>query len=311
MKKKIITAGLAGIALLSLAACGTKNTSTDSNKTKEVTALNGKVKVPETPKRVVIQNYPDEALALGSNVVGTDSWAYANPYLSADQKKGLTDLGAPSFNLQKLVGQKPDLIVTVDKTQVSDLEKVAPTVLVNYQDLGNLHKSMDYFADLLNRKDEEKAFFKKFDAEADKQKEKLKTAGVDTSKATASILELSGDKIYAYGDNFARGGQALTTGLGFKESDKMAELSKGAGFAEVNAESLKAFDADWLFIDYKPADAGQYKALQANPSWKELKAVKEGHVVVMDYNKVYFFGGPKATLAELPLYTDAIIKVAK
>jgi len=310
-KQKWMTAGLAGLALITLTACGSKSSSSETSKAKEVTALNGKVKVPEQAGRVVIQNYPDEAAALGANVVGTDSWAFANPYLPADQKKNLTDLGAPSFNLQKLIGQKPDLIVTVDKTQVSDLEKVAPTVLVNYQDLGNLHKSMDYFADLLGRKDEEKAFFKKFDATADKEKQKLKAAGVDTSKETASILELSGDKIYAYGDNFARGGQALTTGLGFQESSKMAELSKGAGYAEVNNESLKSFDADWIFIDYKSADEGQYKALQSNPVWKELKAVKEGHVVVMDYNKVYFFGGPNATLAELPLYTDAIIKAAK
>ena len=65
------------------------------------------------------------------------------------------------------------------------------------------------------------------------------------------MLELQGDKIYAYGDNFARGGQALTRGLGFQESPKMSELSKGTGYAEVNAESLKDFDADYIFIDFK------------------------------------------------------------
>lgn len=310
MKKKTLAITLLGLSLLSLAACGKSAMSTD-NKTRTFNALNGEVKIPDQAKRVVIQNYPDEAIALGANVVGTDAWAVANPYLPADAKKNLKDLGAPSFNLEKLIEQKPDLIVTVDKTQVADLKKVAPTVLVNYQDLGNLHKSMDYFAKLLNRQNEEKAFFKKFDATAKTEKDKLAKAGVDTSKSTASILELQGDKIYAYGDNFARGGQALTTGLGFRESPKMAALSKGAGYAEVNAESLADFDADWIFIDYKSVDSGQYQALQNNPVWKSLKAVKAGHVVSMDYNKVYFFGGPNASLAELPLYTNAILERAQ
>lgn len=105
------------------------------------------------------------------------------------------------------------------------------------------------------------------------------------SKNTISLLELQGDKIYAFGDNFARGGQALTTGLGFKQSTKMAELSKGVGYAEVNAESLAAFDADYLFVDFADKDKAQYTALENNPAWKNLKAVKEGHVVTMDYDK--------------------------
>ena len=42
-----------------------------------------------------------------------------------------------------------------------------------------------------------------------------------------------------------------------------------------------------------------------------LKAVKEGHVITMDYDKVYFFGGPTAAKEELSLYTDAIIKATK
>ena len=44
---------------------------------------------------------------------------------------------------------------------------------------------------------------------------------------------------------------------------------------------------------------------------ENLKAVKEGHVITMDYDKVYFFGGPTAAKEELSLYTDAIIKATK
>lgn len=309
MKKLFITLMTAG-ALLGLAACSTNGTASQAKEGQKVTfhALNGDVKIPKNPKRIAVQNYPDEVASLGANVVGTDSWAFPNPYLTKSQKKNMIDLGAPKFNLEKLIAQKPDLIITVDKDQVADYKKIAPTVLVNYQELTTMDKSLNYFAKLLNREAEKKTFLKKFKKTAANEKAKLKKAGIVTSKKTISLLELQGDKIYAYGDDFARGGQALTTGLGFKESSKMAALSKGTGYAQVNAESLKDFDADYIFVDFAKTDQAQFIALENNPVWKSLKAVKEGHIVTMDYNKVYFFGGPTATQKELSLYTNAILK---
>ncbi|MFC4653358.1 iron-hydroxamate ABC transporter substrate-binding protein [Lactococcus nasutitermitis] len=312
--KKIILAAVAALAVVTLAACSHSSTSSDKSVKKDTVtfhALNGAVKIPAHPKRIAVQNYPDEVASLGGNVVGTDSWAFPNPYLSAKQKKNMIDLGAPQFNLEKLIAQKPDLIITVDKAQVADYKKIAPTVLVNYQELSNMKTSLNYFAKLLNRKADEKKFLTNFQKAADKEKKKLSAAGINPAKSTISLLELQGDKIYAYGDNFARGGQMLTTGLGFKESEKMTELSKGTGYAEVNAESLKNFDANYIFVDFKSVDKAQYQALQNNPVWQSLKAVKNGHVVTMDYNKVYFFAGPTATQKELPLYTNAILKVTK
>ena len=309
--KKIILTALAALSVLTLVACSTTTAKKSADQTVTFHALNGDVKIPAHPQRIAVQNYPDEVVSLGANVVGTDSWAYPNPYLSASQKKNMTDLGAPKFNLEKLIAQKPDLIITVDKDQVSDYKKIAPTVLVNYQELSSMSKSLNYFSKLLNRQKEEKTFLKAFNEEVIAQKTKLEQAGVNPAKSTISLLELQGDKIYAYGDNFARGGQALTTGLGFKESSKMAELSKGTGYAEVNAESLSAFDADYIFVDFANTDKAQFAALQDNPVWKNLKAVKTGHVVQMDYNKVYFYGGPTATEKQLSLYTDTIIKATK
>ncbi|RZI49725.1 iron-hydroxamate ABC transporter substrate-binding protein [Lactococcus kimchii] len=310
--KKVLTTLIAGAALLTLAACSS-STSKSSSDDKTVTfhALNGEVKVPANPKRIAVQNYPDEVASLGSNVVGTDSWAYPNPFLTKNQKKNMIDLGAPKFNLEKLIAQSPDLIITVDKDQVADYEKIAPTVLVNYKKLSGMNQSLDYFAKLLNRETEKENFLKSFKKTAAAQKAKLEKVDIKPSENTISLLELQGDKIYAFGDNFARGGQALTTGLGFKQSKKMAELSKGTGYAEVNAESLAAFDADYLFVDFAEKDKAQFAALENNPAWKNLKAVKEGHVVTMDYDKVYFFGGPTASQKELSLYTDAIINATK
>lgn len=160
---KLYSIALAAVGLLGLSACSNSDVS-QSQKEEKVTftALNGEVEVPAHPERIAVQNYPDDVATLGGNVIGTDSWAFPNPYLSDKQKENMVDLGSPSFNIEKLIGQKPDLIVTVDKTQVSDYEKVAPTVLVNYQDLNDMDKSLDFFAKLLNREDEKERVSQNF-----------------------------------------------------------------------------------------------------------------------------------------------------
>ncbi|MGO2583036.1 MAG: iron-hydroxamate ABC transporter substrate-binding protein, partial [Lactococcus cremoris] len=113
--KKVLTTLIAAGALLTLAACSPNSSSKKSTSSEDkVTfhALNGDVKVPKDPKRIAVQNYPDEVASLGANVVGTDSWAFPNTFLSKEQKKNMVDLGAPKFNMEKLIAQNPDLIIT-------------------------------------------------------------------------------------------------------------------------------------------------------------------------------------------------------
>lgn len=264
------------------------------------------VKIPNDLEKIVVDTYPDEALALGQNVVGTSQWDAGNPYISKAQKKVLKDLGAP-MNAEKIAAQKPDLIVTIQKDEVSKYEKIAPTVYVEYNSIKGLDETLDYFAKVYDAQDAKKTFLKKFDQEADKQIAKLEKADITPSDATISLIELSGDKIYAYGNNWARGGQALTRGLGFKQSKGMQALSDGDGWKEINAESLADFDADYIFVDFAEADKAQYEKLQENPIWQTLKAVKANQVVTMDYADVYYYGGPIASKALMGKYTQAIL----
>jgi iron complex transport system substrate-binding protein len=311
--KKILTLALAGLAALTLAACGASSSSENASAkgaTRDFQADNGIVKVPTKLNKVVVQNYPDEAFALGMNVVGTETWSYANPYFTAAQKKGLTDLGAP-MNAEEIAKLSPDLIVTIDKDKVADYEKIAPTVWIDYTKLDTMTQRLDYFAKLFDAESAKDKFLKKFAEKADAEKQKLTDAGIDTKGKTIALIELQGNKIYAYGDNFARGGQTLTYGLGFEQSPEMKEVSAGAGYKELNIESLASLSADYIFIDYPKQDKAQYDALLKNPIWQSVKAVKAGHVVKVNYEDVYYFGGPLATEGMLPLYTDAIIDQTK
>jgi iron complex transport system substrate-binding protein len=309
--KKFLALLVAGLAVVTLAACGTSSENASAKgATRDFQADNGLVKVPTKLDKVVVQNYPDEAFALGMNVVGTETWSYANPYFTAAQKKGLKDLGAP-MNAEEIAKLSPDLIVTIDKDKVADYEKIAPTVWIDYTKLDTMTQRLDYFAKLFDAEAAKEKFLKAFSEKAEVEKAKLHDAGIETAGKTIALIELQGNKIYAYGDNFARGGQTLTYGLGFEQSAEMQEISDGAGFKELNIESLASLSADYIFIDYPKADQAQYDALLKNPIWKSVKAVKAGQVVKMNYEDIYYFGGPLATEGMLPLYTDAIIEQTK
>jgi iron complex transport system substrate-binding protein len=308
--KKLLSLAVAGLTALTLAACSTSENASSTAATRDFQADNGVVKVPTKLNKVVVQNYPDEAFALGMNVVGTETWSYANPYFSASEKKGLKDLGAP-MNAEKIAELAPDLIVTIDKDKVADYEKIAPTVWVDYTKLDTMTQRLDYFAKLFDAEDAKDKFLKGFSEKADASKQELADAGIDVAGKTIALIELQGNKIYSYGDNFARGGQTLTYGLGFEQSPEMKEISAGSGYKEINIESLASLSADYIFIDYPEADQAQYDALLKNPVWKSVKAVKANHVVKMNYEDIYYFGGPLATEGMLPLYIDAIIAQTK
>lgn len=310
--KKFTSLLLAGVAILGLAACSNNSSSSKDEKkdtgTHKIEALNGTIEIPNKLDKIVIQNYSDEAVALGQNVVGTDSWSFANPHLPKDAKDKIKDMGAP-MNAEKIAEEKPDLIVTMDKDQVANYEKIAKTVLVDYNDkaLKDMDSRLEYFAKMFQAEDKKKEFLKDFDATAKKETARLTDKGIDPSKSTVAIIELNANKIFSYGDNFARGGQTLTRGLGFEQSKEMKEITDGAGWKEVNVESLANLSADYIFIDYPETDKAQYEALTKNPVWQKIKAVQDKKVVQIDYNQVYYFGGPIATEKLLPVYVDAIL----
>ncbi|OFI49630.1 ferrichrome ABC transporter substrate-binding protein [Floricoccus tropicus] len=310
--KKFTSLLLAGVVILGLAACSNNSSSSKEEEkdtgTHKVEAKNGTIEIPNKLNKIVVQNYSDEAVTLGQNVIGTDTYAYANPHLPKEATEKIKDLGAP-MNAEKIAEDKPDLIITMDEDQVDNYKKIAPTILLDYNDKAfkDIDSRLEYFSKLFNAEDKKDEFLKEFDATAKKETARLTDKGIDPSKSTVAIIELSGNKIYSYGSNFGRGGQVLTRGLGFKQSKEMQEITDAGGFKEVNVESLANLSADYIFIDFKNTDKSQYEALTKNPVWQKIKAVQDKKVVQMDFDQVYYFAGPTATEKLLPVYVDAIL----
>ncbi|WP_416353838.1 iron-hydroxamate ABC transporter substrate-binding protein [Agrilactobacillus fermenti] len=299
------------VVLFSLISFGGGKVQAASSGTHTFKAANGSIKVPDHPKRIVVRTYMGQVLALKGNVVGATKWDLGNPFISSAVRHKIKDVGTP-MNAEAVLKLKPDLIITDTEADVKSMSKIAPTVLLPYTKMRNINAITTRFGQLLNKQKEAKAWQKKFKQQAAKDRQRLDKAGIAKDK-TVGIYELQDGKMYVFGTNFGRGGQALTTGLNFTLPKKVAEVDKGAGFKQVSIEALPQYDADYMFFtNYSSKGSGsqELKDLKANPVWKKLPAVKQGHVIQLPFQKMYYYD-PYATMGQLKLVTDALLKAGK
>lgn len=311
---KVMTVAL--LAILFLAGCGQSSSSKSSDdkttSTRVLKTAAGKVKVPLHPKRIVTNVYTGDVASLGGHIVGATSLDLASPYLTKAQKKAATNLGL-TMKPEAVLKLKPDMIVTSNEADVKALKKIAPVVYIPYGSTGNIEQTATKFGQILNRKKQAADWNAKFKAETKQQAKRLTKAGITPSKTTIGIYDMQNGKLFVDGAKWGRGGQALTTGLGFKLPAAMQKIDAGPGFQQVSTESLKKYSADWLFFGStttgKSSNTQAISDLKSNPIWKSLPAVKANHVVQLPFNKMYYFD-PTAVYQQVKLITDAMLKKA-
>lgn len=298
-------------ALIALFAIHLNQTETvQAASTRTVTIGGNKVKVPKHPKRIVTNVYTGDVLSLGGKVVGATSYDLQSPYVTKKQHKQIKDLGM-NLKAEAVLKLKPDLIVTSNESDVKNLKKIAPVVYISYGSTGDINETVNQFGNLLNRKKQAKNWQTKFKKQAAKQNKRLVNAGIDPSKTSIAFFDMQSGKLFVDGAKWGRGGQALTTGLGFQLTDAAKKIDAGAGYEQISLESLDKYAADWIFFTSttttKKGNTSAIKDLKANPVWQNLSAVKRKQVIETPLNKVYYFDA-NATYQQMKLFTNAMIK---
>jgi iron complex transport system substrate-binding protein len=309
----------AALLAMSLGAAGVgcssgDKTASSSEKTRQVSDVDGKkVSVPSKPTKVVTLSEPttDSVLALGVKpvgiVAGRGQKGAAN-YL-ADQAKGIPVVGAVAAPNYEAIGKlKPDLIL-VDGTSINNnqqaidtLTHIAPVVNTGYAG-GDWRKNFTLTANALNLKLKGNKVLSAYDAKVTKVASALKSKGLDTK--TYSIVRWQGNAPSLILKELPQG-QALTD-LGLKRP--AAQDKEGRGHSEpVSLENIDTIDADYLFFGSLGGssvnnpnaggaadDAAAEKAVaeaEKVPGFKELGAVKAGHIIPVDGSVWTTTGGP-------------------
>ncbi|MGE7600361.1 ferrichrome ABC transporter substrate-binding protein [Lysinibacillus fusiformis] len=277
-----------------LTACGSNNEDTNQKETatSEPTTriykdyLGHEVEIPVNPERVVYhgEGYGD-VLALNFKTVGA-GFSWITDYAWEDRVKDVEDVGFP-INVEQTLSLKPDLIIigTADDKTYEQLSKIAPTIV--FDTFAPLNQRLTELGDILNKKEEAAQWIADYTEKADKMWESLVADWTVKPDETASVLTYyPGDRLFV----MARAGlsQVLYDSNVLKPGDKIQKiLDDGTGFAEISTELLPEYAGDRIFILTPVDDEAKQstKEMMNSPIWKNLPAVKNGHVYTIDIQK--------------------------
>ncbi|MEU2243956.1 iron-siderophore ABC transporter substrate-binding protein [Streptomyces sp. NPDC018338] len=234
----------------------------------------GKTELKAAPKRVVVLDVGelDNVVSLGIQPVG---------YAPSEGDDGIPaylgkDAGTPksvgtinNLNLEAIANLQPDLILgsqlrAADK--YDELSKIAPTVF-------SIRPGFTWKENyLLNAAALDKTAEAKTKLSAYETKARQLGTDIGPNKPTVSMVRYLPGKIRLYAKASFIGTILEDTGLPRPKNQQIDDLA-----AEISPEKIDEADADWIFTGvYGDAKATKKDAAQANPLWKNLKAVKAG-----------------------------------
>jgi iron complex transport system substrate-binding protein len=301
-----------GILVLSvlLAACGSSgshsgghspNESDSSQPGSEQTAsdkviqdaMSHRVTIPANPKRIIASYLEDPLLALGVKPVA--QWSVADgKTVQGYLQKELRGVPTISYNLppEEVASFTPDLIIIGSQASVQNglydtYSKIAPTYVLGDEINSDWRKTLLKMGELLDKKNEAEQKLKQYDQKAEELKAKLHQAIGDQSVA---ILWLTQKQFYVV-DKTRSSGSVLYGDLGVKVPRYLSDLpgSSQATWSPVSLEKLAQLDADHIFL--VKSDKDQAAEIFNNPIWKNLPAVKKGHVYEMSSDSSWLYSG--------------------
>ncbi|AID42089.1 ABC transporter substrate-binding protein [Staphylococcus xylosus] len=274
------------VLVLILAACGNKSDSDKKEETKSYKLDSGKsIDIPKKPQRiaVVAPTYAGGIKYLGGDIVAVNEQVDSSKLLK-DKFKGVDKIG--ENDVEKVAKAKPDLIVvySTDKN-IKKYNKIAPTVVYDY----GKHKYLDQqreLGKLLGKEDKVASWEKEWKAQTKKDGQEIKDKiGED---ATVSIFDEFDKKLYSYGPNWGRGGEVLYQAFGLKMPDKLNDLVKKEGWAEVKQEKIADYAGDYIV---STSEGKSKPAYEKTDLWQNIPAVQKDQVIQVQA-ETYWYNDP-------------------
>lgn len=296
------------LMVLMLAACSAKEEPATDAKTdtREVETVMGKVTVPSNPQRVIVDWDLGHVIALGVEPVGASKTTLEFGQLLKQFVTDKTDeIGRDGqVSYEKVLELEPDLIITWNRDQVAEYEKIAPTVVFDTTQYDGVHEQLTAMGEILNRQNEAKDWLADYDQRVAKAKAQIKASV--PKDATFTIIDSGTVKdAIVVGKSGERGGLAAYGVLEMKAADKIQRdiIDKKESRAEVSWESIQDFAGDYIFLITQQGDNQD----ELPSVWQSLDAVKNGRVIELKV-KEYFTGDPISTLLQAE---DMAAKVAE
>ncbi|MFC5475414.1 ABC transporter substrate-binding protein [Paraherbaspirillum soli] len=267
-----------------------------------VDAAGRTVVVPAQPQRLLALSELDldALLALKIKPVGATAGRGQSgmPRYLGSAAAGLASVGnfgSPVLDL--VIGLQPDLILVgglPDPELLAQLGKIAPTV-VSYKPGDDWQAALRRIAAVVGRPAQADAFLSEYRSRAEALRGRLGSQ----ADATVSVVRWNPQgPSYMLKDAFA---SLVLADLKLRRP--AAQMQPGAAHSPpLSLEALSKIDGDWLFVGTLSAGGQASDALAAarqSPAFRQLGAVRNGHMVAVDGSLWTSPGGPLAALAIL------------
>ena len=205
------------------------------------------------------------------------------------------------LNLEEVLALNPDLIVMTKmaqtEEQVKALSETAPVLVTDAQTLADTYDCLTLLGRVTGK-----------EAEAEKVIQDMK----DRIAAVAEKAQESGMTVYFETTPLEFGWGLYSAGKGnFMDEigtlcglkNIFGDVEEGGGWPVVSEEDVIAADPDWIVtIDSNGmGDTDAAAVILAREGWKDMKAVKEGHVVIVGSDE-FSRPGPRLADAAEELY---------
>lgn len=297
------------VGLVFLTACSTSSSSTDVELSSmpKIEGITYHGDIPKNPKKVVnfAYSYTGYLLQLGIDVSSYSLDLEKNSPAFGDKLKDVPQL--TTADTEAIAAQKPDVIlVFAGDDNLETLKEIAPVIEITYGKSDYL-KMLTDIGQIFGREKEAQAWLDQWDKKVATAKEELKGL-IDTS-STFTVMDFFDKNIFLYGNNFGRGGELIYRALGFAAPAKVQEdIINKEGWFGVSQEALPEYVGDYVLVNVNDKTKEAAASLKESDIWKNLPAVKNGHVIEIDYN-LFYFSDPMSLDLQIDAFVSEIQKL--
>ncbi|HEL1977263.1 TPA: ABC transporter substrate-binding protein [Streptococcus suis] len=297
------------VGLIFLTACSTSSSSTDVELSSmpKIEGITYHGDIPKNPKKVVnfAYSYTGYLLQLGIDVSSYSLDLEKNSPAFGDKLKDVPQL--TTADTEAIAAQKPDVIlVFAGDDNLETLKEIAPVIEITYGKSDYL-KMLTDVGQIFGKEKEAQAWLDQWDKKVATAKEELKGL-IDTS-STFTVMDFFDKNIFLYGNNFGRGGELVYRALGFAAPAKVQEdIINKEGWFGVSQEALPEYVGDYVLVNVNDKTKEAAASLKESDVWKNLPAVKNGHVIEVDYN-LFYFSDPMSLDLQIDAFVSAIQKL--
>ncbi|OKK13448.1 iron-siderophore ABC transporter substrate-binding protein [Streptomyces sp. CB02400] len=309
-------------------SCAEDTTTTSTAPVSFKDGVGRQVKLDKPAQRIAVLEWQqiEDALTLCVTPTAVSDAKGYSTWVSAEKlPDGVTDIGTREEpDLDTLYAAKPDLIIVeafdADDETIAKLEKRGVPVMATRgadpkDPIGNMREVFSMIGKATGRTERADQVLEEFDEHLATAKQKVTDADLPTKDFLFFDGWLQGGNLtvrpYSDGALFTEIGKELGMNPAWTDDVNKDHGDGGVdpsyGLAQTDVEGLTAVGNANLFYANDEGAGGYVAALEKNPIWKTLPAVKEGRAHAFPA-RVWGAGGPRSCAQAIDAYVDVLDK---